>query len=75
MLSYMTLPMRFVPEPEPMSSGVMKSPSVSEKVKIDPAMTPGRTSGSTTLRSVRRVRAPRSAEASKNESGIRSKAP
>ena len=37
----------------PTSSGVMKSPSVSEKVKIEPATMPGSASGRTTLRSVR----------------------
>ena len=59
----------------PTRIGVMKSPSVSEKVKIDPATTPGSASGRTTLRSVRQLRAPRSPDASSSESGIRSSAP
>lgn len=59
----------------PTSSGVMKSPRVSENVKIDPAIRPGRASGSTTERMVRQERAPRSPEASSSESGIRSSAP
>ena len=53
----------------------MKSPRVSEKVKIEPATTPGSASGSSTLRSVRQLRAPRSPDASSSESGIRSSAP
>jgi hypothetical protein len=69
----MTLPMKFE-LPPPTSRGVMKSPRVSEKVKIDPATRPGRTSGSTTLRTVRQPRAPRSPEASRSESGMRSRA-
>ncbi len=52
----------------------MKSPRVSEKVKIDPATTPGSASGRITLATVRHPRAPRSAEASRYESGIRSRA-
>ena len=69
----MTFPMRleFVP---PMSSGVMKSPSVSENVKMEPATMPGNASGNTTVRSVRNWRAPRSDDASMNESGMRSSA-
>lgn len=53
----------------------MKSPSVSEKVKIDPATIPGSASGRITPRIVRRLRAPRSPEASSSEFGIRSIAP
>ena len=58
----------------PTSNGVMKSPSVSENVKMEPATRPGSASGSTTLRRVRPSRAPRSLDASMNESGIRSSA-
>ena len=47
----MTFPMKLEFAP-PTSSGVMKSPSVSENVKIEPATMPGSTSGSTTLRTV-----------------------
>ena len=36
----------------PNTCGTMKSPSVSEKVKIDPATTPGKLSGRITLRKV-----------------------
>ena len=71
----MTLPIRFVLDPLPISTGVMKSPRVSENVKIDPATMPGSANGNNTLRSVRPLRAPRSAEASMSESGIRSSAP
>ena len=69
----MTLPMKLELAP-PISSGVMKSPRVSENVKIEPATTPGSASGSTTLRNVRQFRAPRSPDASSSESGIRSSA-
>src|SRR5881227_1350921 len=57
------LPMKLEPAP-PTSAGVMKSPRVSEKVKIDPATSPGRASGRITVRSVRQALAPRSCEAS-----------
>ena len=50
----------------------MKSPSVSENVKIEPATMPGSASGRTTERSVRKPCAPRSRDASSSESGIRS---
>ena len=58
----------------PMMPGMMKSPSVSEKVKIDPAATPGMASGRITRRKVSRGRAPRSAEASMKDLGTRSSA-
>ena len=51
----------------------MKSPSVSENVKIEPATIAGKTSGSTTRRIVVHARPPRSDDASSSESGIRSK--
>ena len=54
--------------------GRMKSPSVSENVKIEPATRPGFASGSTTLRNVSHGRAPRSLEASRNDPGTRSSA-
>ena len=38
--------------PEPIRLGAMKSPRVSEKVKIEPATTAGSTSGKTTRRNV-----------------------
>ena len=41
-------------------------------MKIEPAITPGRTSGSSTVRNVRQLLAPRSLEASRYESGTRS---
>ena len=63
--------MKSEPAP-PTSVGVMKSPSVSEKVKIEPAAIPGRIRGNSTVRNVRQPRAPRSAEASSIESGTRS---
>jgi hypothetical protein len=47
-------------------------PSVSEKVKIEPATTAGNTIGSTTRRTVPADFEPRSADASSNESGNRS---
>ena len=50
----------------------MKSPRVSEKVKIDPATTAGKTSGRITLRKVVAGLAPRSSEALSSVSGIRS---
>ena len=50
----------------------MKSPSVSEKVKIDPATTAGKASGKITRRKVVPGLAPRSSEALSSESGIRS---
>ncbi len=50
----------------------MKSPSVREKVKIEPAAMPGRASGKSTRRNVVQPRAPMSALASRNESGTRS---
>ena len=52
----------------------MKSPSVSENVKIEPATTPGNASGSTTVRNVVEPFAPRSREASISEPGTRSSA-
>ena len=52
----------------------MKSPSVSENVKIEPATIPGSASGRSTRRTVVVPRAPRSADASSTESGIRSNA-
>ena len=52
----------------------MKSPSVSEKVKIEPATTPGRESGKTTCQNVLPPLAPRSPEASTSEWGMRSSA-
>ena len=70
-LRYTTLPMKSDPAP-PTSVGVMKSPSVSENVKIDPAARPGSTSGSSTRRNVVKPRAPMSADASSSESGTRS---
>src|SRR5919201_6304678 len=70
-LRYTTLPMKSDPAP-PTSVGVMKSPNVRENVKIEPATTPGSASGNSTLRNVRQPEAPRSAEASKYESGTRS---
>ena len=70
-LSYTTLPMKSEPAP-PTSVGVMKSPSVSENVKIEPAAIPGRINGNSTERNVRQLRAPRSADASMKESGTRS---
>ena len=59
----------------PTRVGVMKSPRVSENVKIEPAITPGSASGSTIERVVRHPFAPRSREASMYEWGIRSSAP
>ena len=50
----------------------MKSPSVSEKVKIEPATTAGKASGRITRRKVCPGFAPRSSEALSSESGIRS---
>ena len=63
--------MKSEPAP-PTSVGVMKSPSVSEKVKIEPAARPGSVSGSRTLRKVCQPRAPMSADASSSDSGTRS---
>ena len=71
--SYTTFPMKLDPVP-PTRNGVMKSPRVRENVKIDPATTPGSASGRITFAIVRPPRAPRSAEASRYESGIRSMA-
>ena len=56
--------MKSEPAP-PTSVGVMKSPSVSANVKIEPAAIPGMISGMSTVRNVRHPRAPRSAEASR----------
>ena len=50
----------------------MKSPSVSENVKIEPATTAGNASGSVTFQKVRSERAPRSPDASSKDEGIRS---
>ena len=50
----------------------MKSPSVSENVKIEPATTAGSASGRMTRRNVHKAAAPRSAEASRSEGGMRS---
>ena len=52
----------------------MKSPRVSEKVKMDPATIPGRASGKVTWRKVVAGVAPRSPEASSSERGTRSSA-
>ena len=70
----MALPMKFELDP-PINSGVMKSPRVSEKVKIEPATIPGRIIGIRIWRKVNHEPAPKSAEASRSESGTRSKAP
>ena len=51
---------------------VMKSPRVSEKVKIEPATTAGKASGRITRRKVVNGEAPRSSEALISEFGIRS---
>jgi len=56
--------MKLEPAP-PTRAGVMKSPSVSEKVKIEPATIPGIARGRITDRSVRDPLAPRSWEASR----------
>ena len=50
----------------------MKSPRVSEKVKIEPATTAGKTSGRITRRKVVPGFAPMSSEALSSVSGIRS---
>ena len=55
------------------SEGVMKSPEVSENVKIEPATIAGKTSGQMTRRNVRHGFAPRSSEAARTEFGIRSR--
>ena len=54
------------------SEGAMKSPRVSEKVKIEPATTAGKAIGRITRRKVVPGPAPRSSEAESSESGIRS---
>src|SRR5262249_39550060 len=58
----------------PTRTGEMKSPRVRANVKIEPATSPGSDSGRITERNVRQLRAPRSAEASRYDSGIRSSA-
>ena len=58
-----TFPRKLEPAP-PINMGVMKSPRVSENVKIEPAITPGRARGRMTRRTVHHPLAPRSAEAS-----------
>ena len=58
----------------PIRVGMMKSPSVNENVKIDPATTPGNASGQTTCRNVCRGRAPRSIDACTRLGGTRSSA-
>src|SRR3954454_17897700 len=72
-LRYTTLPMMSELAP-PTRVGGMYSPTVSEKVKIDPATTPVSASGSSTRRNVVGDLAPRSPEASSRESGTRSMA-
>ncbi|MCY1457183.1 hypothetical protein D9M71_744500 [compost metagenome] len=52
----------------------MKSPRVSEKVKIEPAAMPGTESGRITCMKVCRGLAPRSAEACSSDGGKRSSA-
>ncbi|MCY1466255.1 hypothetical protein D9M71_845300 [compost metagenome] len=52
----------------------MKSPRVSEKVKIEPAAIPGIDSGRITCMKVCRGCAPRSAEACSSDGGRRSRA-
>src|SRR3954471_12356044 len=56
------------------SGAARESPGAGENDKIDAATTPGSTSGQTTLRNVRPDLAPRSLDASRKESGTRSKA-
>ena len=46
---------------------------MSENVKIEPATTAGNASGSVTFQNVRTERAPRSADASSSDAGIRSR--
>ena len=58
----------------PTSCGTMKSPSVNENVKIEPAAMPGTASGSTTWRKVCEGFAPRSADACNSDGGRRSSA-
>src|SRR6476620_9865516 len=64
------LPMNWLLET---SLGVMKAPSESEKVKIEPATTAGKASGKITRRKVVKGEAPRSSEALISEFGIRSR--
>ena len=58
----------------PNSEGTMKSPSVSENVKMEPATTPGSASGRITCAESLRGPAPRSPEASTSDLGTRSSA-
>ncbi|MNT30127.1 hypothetical protein D3C72_1659060 [compost metagenome] len=57
----------------PTSCGMMKSPRVRLKVKMEPATTPGKASGRMTWAKVCRGLAPRSAEACSSEGGRRSR--
>src|SRR5258707_12266854 len=65
-----TVPMNWLLET---SLTVMKSPRVSEKVKIEPATTAGKASGRITRAKGVKGGAPRSSEAPVNEFGMRSR--